>query len=415
MPPEIEEPPVVDVKKLGEQFFSGLKTDLNHGVAKPAPADDKEKEEANRIAEEEKQKQQQQKKPDDGLDFVAPPAKKQAQTREESIAALRKKADEEANKNKAFTEVFGEISPTAIKPVIDYVSTLIEGPITLEAVNEILTNHKGLKEENEKLLIQLQEKEKKVNELDIRYSDEFATDYQKPYEEALETLFLEFAQVGEDRNIVGPKSTTKLNEFIVSLNGKDIDAKIVKSALNVFAKEYKEETGEDAVIPSIAAMMTSIRTFDGKRNKLREAYENWSVKKKESEQQRLVESERSQSEREKALERERKSLASKAYNTFNFDEVPFLDPVEAQTFFREEYQFGEEIRQGKVPPYDDFIKRGVESRLWNKWKGKIAELIKLEEKLEESERSGLPGSDTIDNKNKGQKTDWLNDPIRSTV
>src|SRR5690348_8654057 len=109
MPPI--EPPVdgQSQEELAKTFFDGLKADLNKGkpvVAEPEKKDD----------EPEPPPKKEEDDPD-VLEFKKPvqqQAKKQAPTRDESIAVLRKKYDDEVARTKVFTEVLGEVQPQII-------------------------------------------------------------------------------------------------------------------------------------------------------------------------------------------------------------------------------------------------------------------------------------------------------------
>lgn len=341
----------------------------------------------------------------DDLDLVRPPSKRQVKaTPEESLAALRKQRDAADTSLKVFKETFGDNPPQLIKPLFDYVTEISNGPITESTVTDFLAEHKSLKEDNDRLVKRLQEKEKIVNEVDIRYSDEFKNDFDLPYKEAAQTLFLEFANL-DGETVLAPSATKKFNDFLLAK--PDSTALEVKSQLNTFVKEFREESGEDPIVPGVSALMESLRGFRDKAVKLNQAYTNWSETKKQRQTDKLTQSQAQKEEQDKTLSKQRKELAAKAYRDFDLDSIPFVDEKEVETFVREEYQLGEDIRDGKVPPYDEFVKRGIKTRLWDKYSKQLAELIDFKEKYDKSERSGLEGESRMDKTPIKDGESWL--------
>lgn len=343
--------------------------------------------------------------PLDELELTRPQAKKQAKaTPEESLSALRKQRDTLDTNLKVFKETFGDNPPQVIKPLFDYVSEIAEGPITENVVTEFINKFKSQEEEIKKLREDLGEKEKIVTEVDIRYSDEFRNDFDIPYKEAAQSLFLEFANVDGD-NVLAPIATKKLNDFL--LGKPDATAFEVKSQLNAFVKEYKEETGEEPIVPSVTSLMGSLRGFKDKAVKLKNAYDNWSETKKIKQTEKLTQSQAQKEQQDKALVKQRKDLAQKAYREFDLEGIPFVEEKDIEDLVREEYQFGEDIRGGKVPPYNEFIERGVKVRLWDKYASRLAELIEFEEKYNEGERNNLTGENRLSKAGVKDNADWL--------
>lgn len=341
-------------------------------------------------------------KPDE-LELFRPQAKKKA-TAEESIATLRKQRDTLDTNLKVFKETFGDNPPQVIKPLFDYVSEIAQGPVTETTINSFLEEHKSLKEENERLVKQLDEKEKIVTEVDIRYSDEFKNSFDLPYKEAAQSLFLEFANIDGD-TIIAPSATKKFNEFLLAK--PDATALEVKSQMNTFVKEYRAESGEEPVVPSVTSLMNSLRGFKDKAVKLQEAYGNWKETKKRTETERLTQSQAQKEAQDKTLSKQRKELAAKAYREFNLDSIPFVDEKDIETFVREEYNLGEDIKNGNVPTYDAFVQRGVKTRLWDKYSSLLAELIDFKEKYDKGERNDLPGDNRVVRQAPKGDENWL--------
>lgn len=340
-------------------------------------------------------------KPDDGPKFVREP-KKQV-TKEDNLAILRKERDEAREQSKKFTETFGDHSPEVIKPILDLLIERADGPITPDLVTDVLNEFKISGKKLSDLQLELQAKEKKVSELDIRHSDEFKKKFQVPYETAINDLVFEFANVTVDGDkIIAPAATDEFKEFLLS--NPELGGIKVKGALQQFAKRYKEESGEDAVLPTINSLMTSLRNFSTKRLAMKDAFDNWAVEKKKQQELSQAESEKTREHQEKALRRSRTELASKAFREFPLDDIPFLEEKEIEGMFQTEYAFGEDIRQGKnVPGYDLFLKKGVDAQLWNKYYPELVELRKFKEDVEKGDRSGLPGTNRVEKVKTGER------------
>ena len=402
MPPELEQ------EKDAKQFFELLDGDIDNNRSAPIVKQGEEKTQeeidAEAKAEADRIEAEKQKK-EDGPIFKRDEKKKP--TKEESIATLRKQRDDALEVGKVFTEVFGEHKPSAIKPLLDFVLEEADGPITEEYVIGKIQEFKELKTVSSKYIEQLEEKERKIAELDVRESKEFEENFKKPYKEAHDSLFLEFATIGPDKKVIAPEATKAFQKFLTEL--KDPSGIEVKSALMEFAKEFKKESGEDPTLPSVTHLMDSLRTFNKVRHDMHNAYVNWKTtkeeakKKKESETQILTEAQ------QRANKKKRVDLASKAFREFDLEDISFVTEKEAEELFKEEYQFSEKIYTGEdVPEYDSLLQRGVKSRLWDKYKDKLVSLLKLEEEIEEGERNGLPGSMEL-KKKKAPVKDWLED------
>jgi len=398
---EAEAPPAVEPSKESLDFFKGMK-----GHVEPPKEQNKEDpKEPAKVVEAEIVK------PDpDGLILERDKKEKPPKaTQEQSIATLRKQRDEFAEKNKGFTELFGESSPNIIKPVYDFLTEIAEGPITETAVQTFIEEHKQFKDRVAELEAKLEEKDKVITEVDIRYSDEFKRDFDEPYKAAAQELFLEFANV-QGQEVIAPIATKAFNDFL--LGKPDANGVEVKGEMAKFVAAYKRESGEDPVVPSITSIMNALRGFKDKATKLHDAYTNWSVKKKETVQKRMADQQIQTEATNKALAAKRKELAGKAFREFDLESTPFVEAKEIESFVREEYKLGEEIREGKVPEYDEFIKRGVEARLWQKYGKRITELMELEESVNKGERNDLPGSDRGTHKPTEGKVNWLTDNLK---
>lgn len=264
-------------------------------------------------------------KPDDTKPEEPPQFKREQKKpvpKEESIAALRKQRDEAIQASKLYTETFGEHKPEVIKPLLDLVIEEADGPITAEYVTNKISEFKTLKEKITELETELQDKEKKVTELDIRFSDEFNKGYKEPYEQAFNTLFLEFASVTEDKQIIAPKATQEFRDFLVA--NPDIDGIEVKVQMQKFAKAYKAESGEDATLPSVNSLMQSLRQFKTARERMQVAYTDWKKTKQQQQQQQIAEQQLQTEAQKRANKKARIELASKAFRNFDLDAIPFV-------------------------------------------------------------------------------------------
>lgn len=311
--------------------------------------------------------------------------KKKGATPEESIAVLRRQRDEEREKNKRLSSVFGESDPDSVRPIFDLMIERANGPITKEFIQSFLDEYKGSETKLSTLAQQLEEKEKQVSELDIRYSDDFKNNFEKPYGDAMESLYLEFANIEGDK-VLAPIATKEFNEFLTSK--PDLDGIAVKAAIVKFAKEFRAETGEEPILPSVTDLMKSLREFGSKRQNLQDAYLNWKEKKKELEENRLKESEETNTVKAKAMRRKRVELASKAFQGFEFPD--FIQEEDVSKLFNDEFTFTEGVIEGiDVPEYDKVLQRGVKARLWDMHQDELVELRQFKASHEKKDRNGF--------------------------
>jgi len=402
--PELEEQ-VAEPSAIALNFFKDMKGNA------PPPGSEIKKEETKEPAKEDEQddiekRAREDKQKEDGLILQREKREKPIKaTPDQSLATLRKQRDELAEKHKGFSELFGDNPPQVIKPIYDIVAEIANGPITETTVKEFVEEYKTYKDRVSELESKLAEKEKVITETDIRYSEEFNNNFDQPYKAAAQELFLEFANIQGDA-VIAPAATKTFNDFLIA--NPDSNGVTVKGELAKFVKAYKAESGEEPIVPSVTNIMNALRGFKDKAVKLKNAYENWAVTKKESAAKRMADDLVRKEQTDKALSAKRKELAGKAFREFDLDDTPFVTNEEVEAFVREEFQFGEDIRDGKVPEYDEFIKRGVEARLWKKYSKELNELREFKELHEKGERNDLTGQDRIDSiKSKDGKVDWL--------
>lgn len=391
-------------------FMGDLDKEINLIAADPEGTKQiKDDEKKNNIIEEENKEPSSALPSSDKEEELEEPSFKKQQTKktkEESISELRKQRDEARISAKIFTETFGETPPVVIKPLVELATELIDGPITENAVNVVITELKTLKEENESLKAKIEEKENKISEIDVRYSSQFKEKYETPLKEASDSLFLEFAKISPDNTIIGHKSTSAFHKFLVESN--DIDGVKVKSALTKFAEDFKQETGEDISLPSVTSIMSSLRVFKKAQKDMHEAFANWKTKKEEDEKISQTKAIEQEELRKKNAKRERISMASKAYQSFNHDDIDFIEDKEVELLFKEEFQFGEKIIQGEdIPSWDTVIQRGVKARLFDKILPKIKELIAFKKAVDEGDRNGIKGQFRPEHSKGKKEEDWL--------
>lgn len=330
--------------------------------------------------------------PDDKNLF--PQKKKAKASTDESIQALRKQRDELRDSLEKHKAIFGDYDLEALSPIVNFVKESTNGVVTKESISEYLERIKKSNEELEQLNGKLKEKDNIISDLDIRSSQTFKEQYQKPYDDAAKSIQVEIANFDPEKKILGPKATQKFFSFLTGTEG--VDAVDLKIKINEFTADYKKETGEDyPTTLSVTNIMSSVREFNHSRNKMGEAYQNWQTLKKEAEDRKLVELSQTQEVKLKENARLRKNLASKAYQDFDIDEYSFLTSEEAQDFFHEEFKMGEGLHKGEVtiPPYNELITRGVKARMFDKFYPRFKELLELEKNLDKNERSGIRGSD----------------------
>jgi hypothetical protein len=250
----------------------------------------------------------------------------------------------------------------------------------------------------------LAENEKKVIDLDIRHSEDFKLNYIKPYNDTAQEMFLDFAQVGSDQKVIAPKATKEFNDFLLGLT--EIDGLKVKAKLNEFAKAFRDESGEEAVLPAVSTLMASIRNYHAARTSMHEAYNDWGNKKKENVQKLTAKQQEEFEKSQKTGRRIRVEESSKAFQEFDLDKFDFIKESELEEIFKEEFELGEKLSRGEdMPPYRELLTRGAKARLFDKYAPMLKDLISFKEKFDKGERNHVKGSDDIFNQFNKNKTD----------
>jgi hypothetical protein len=369
---------------IEEEKSAVLTDEQKKKVEEDAAAEEQKKKD-----EEQKKKDEEQKKKDDDeevkleLERATSKKKEEKPTKDDSIATLRKQRDELASKVKQYEE--SGIDPQVIKPILDLITDSSDGVLDQSTVEAIVTEIKSKDKEINDLKEALQSKDQRIAEIDIRFSDEFKTKYEEPYKQSAQSLLLEFASITDDKKIIAPVATKKLHDALVEKSG-ELTAIDVKAMLGSFAKEFEEESGEQASIPTINSLMSAIRAFDKSRKDMQGAYQNWSTKRKEEEDKLHAEEEQNRDLLSKKEKRERIKFVNKAFKEFDFDSHDFLEEDKIKESFNEEYEFIEGIYNNpeKAPTHDVLISRGVKSRLWDSHLENYKRLIELEKEITKS-------------------------------
>lgn len=331
---------------------------------------------------------------------------KAPKTKEDNIAALRKGRDEAVSNLKSFKDLFGEAGPELIKPVFEMIMETVGGPLTNDSVAEIITQFKESKKKIEDLELALAENDKMVTDIDVRYSSEFKEKFEKPYNEAINGLFADFANTSNG-NVLAPSATKSFHEFLTS--DPNLNHLQVKEALQVFIKSYKAEIGEDPLVPSMTSLMTSLRTFNTNRIKMKDAYDNWKEVKQKTLQESTLQQQELAESHKKSSKKTRVQFATKAWNSFNVSELEGVSTEqEIQDLFKDEFNTNEDLFEGKnVPTWDDHLKKGVSARLWEKHKAEFIELKQWKSEQEDQERNSLSGSSSVSKKAAESGKHWL--------
>lgn len=377
--------------------------DENEDPFSPTPKSEKNQEEVEKEVKPDP-------KPEEEDELELPARPKQKNTKEESNAILKKQNNDLKTENESFRKSLGDIQPGALSPIIEYIKENIEGVVDATSIASVIEELKSNRETIQSLETKLQEKDKFLEEVDIKYSPDFQENYQRPYKEAGDAVYLEFATVANGK-IIGEKSAKSFANFIFE-NADKMDGIALKSEMKKYAEEYEKETGEKAELPSVSNMMGAIRTFSQARKEYSEAVANWTTKKKESkdryEQEQLQQS-KEQGKQKKQL---RKSLATKAFTDFPIEtDYTFLDDKEVKDLFTEEYKAGEKLfdGEGEIPSYDIMMSRGVKARLFDKIAPLYKKLLEEQEHQDAGNRH-RPSHKGVANPSKSaskEEKDWL--------
>lgn len=332
---------------------------------------------------------------DDNRPKFTPPEKKTKDkpTKEDSIQALRSQRDELQKKLKEYEENLG-ISPTILKPIVDYIKENASGPLTDETVQSIITEFRDTKGRYQDLQRIIEEKEQKIRDLDIQHSDEFQEKYRKPYEDAAIALRYEFAQINPaDGSEIAPKSTQDLFNYLTSKEADSLTQPQIAQALARFKAAYKQESGEEPSPISTANVLNAYRQFIKKRTEIANAYQNWSKEKQEAQMRMQAEQEKQHQLLQAKAKRERVQLVTKAYHELDRDEIDFVSEEELSNLFNEEFDYTENAIAGGVnaPTHDVLYQRGVKARLFDKILPEYKELLQLKEKLKKGKNNEIKG------------------------
>lgn len=349
-----------------------------------APEDEEEKKRKEKEKEELEKKNKQVSDPnkpnfkrEPSIEKKEEPAKKP--DKNESVEILRTERDKAREDLATRTKIEEELKTklgiqdlVVLAPLTAYLSEHLEGVVTEEKVTDLLNGIKGSQTKLTEYETKLKETTGKLREVNIEFDPEFQRDYIAPWQEAQNTLFIDFATVvpdGEGKTkVIGMESAKKLYDSLTKAPEK-MDAGQVKALLLEYVNDYKKETNEDPVgLPTPTQLMGSLRNFTEKRNKMVNAHQTWEQEKETSKKRTALQEQESTKALTEKQQRERGRLAQTAFNNFPFKDFEgIIEEKDIESYFDEEYALGENIFNPKkkedVPSWDALLTRGVNARL----------------------------------------------------
>lgn len=377
-------------------FFKNLDSALDLGEP-PTPGDNKDDNPNPPPAPKPQEKKDDPKPNEDRPSFTkdsnTPPAKGQKPNKDDSIEILRTQRDEYKTKLEEITTKVGD--PTLVTSLVDYVATIVDGPITKDKIETVIGQLKAKDDAIKALTEERDNHASKLRDINIRFSKEFQDQYEKPILDAQQDMLWSFATAdsGKQGESLAPVATRKLFDKFFK-EAHQLTPAQVQLALREYSAEFKKETGgEDYIMPPINSVMASIRGLTKLRTEAKVAYDTWESKKQEA----ARELQSKQAIQDEALSRqtrkERINLASKAYREFDHDSVAFMEEAEVEKLFNEEFDFGENLfkKEGKIPPYNELIQRGVKARLWDLHAAEFKEFLEAKQSKTSIVRGGDGG------------------------
>lgn len=284
-----------------------------------------------------------------------------------------------------------------LDPIADYIKKK-EGKLDPDAVNNYISKNKKRKEDLSKLpdLEQkLEEKDKKIKEFSIESSDEWVKNYQRPIEEAGQSLFATVINLDKDDK---PKHEGLVKGFLSSIlklddKGNPPNALQIRSALSRFSKHYEDQTGEEYEAPRLNDLVDGVNSYVSRIKKAGDAKQNWEKEVESNRKNR----EFSEIEKQQALQKRelgaREILFKKFVDSDEFKEVRELVGDEAETIAQEEHVNLQKVYKGEPPDkkrqYHEYIKFITQGLLFEKLVTKLKDVQAKLEKAEKDRDAGL--------------------------
>lgn len=324
---------------------------------------------------------------------------KKKKEKEEQVAELRRakdKAEKEAEDLKKKLQEIEGLAP--LKKVADHIKSRFKTEkVDDEIVDKFIEHHRERKKsltEKEKLLAQ---KEETIKLLDMEKSDEWINGYVKPVRESADSLLATIANIDEEGKIKNQEIMGSLMKELTILDkdGNPLNPIQVKQRLELFAKRYNKETGEDWDIPPLTMVVSAVKDYSAKIKKAAIAKQNWSKALEDAQKERLYFEAQSQQE---AIAREitnRNFVTDKVIRGFDYDSLGgIVEEDEFRDLIRENNDYFIRLLKNddkvQKKQYPDLLIEMAKAQKFDYILARYKELSEEVEKLREIAKGGLP-------------------------
>lgn len=326
-----------------------------------------------------------------------------------SLSNLRKQRDEAITRLQSFEEAAGDLDPDLIKSVREFIDENKDDDDlpTPDTIKSILQEAKESKDTIKELQEKLEEKDKRVQDLDIRSSEAFQNEYLRPLQEASSDLQVEIANVDPKGEVIAPEATKNFHASL--MKEKDMDSMKMQKHLAKFASDFEKESGQKYEKPSTSAAMSAFRSFQKANKSANEAYSSWNEKKKESQTKLEQERAKQQEFQIKQDKQKRRAAAISGLRNFDLDLVDgVFDKNRLEKTFQAAFKRQEKMFEDpeQVPSYEDLMKSQVKADLFDDAMKELQELRKFKEEHEDEELDKAKDRGSSKKTNK-KESDWL--------
>ena len=320
--------------------------------------------------------------------------KKEEPIKDEPVKVLRADRDrlkkELEEKEKRLKEL-SELDP--VKPIAEHIKKK-KGKLDPDAVNEWIEGQRNRKiqlTEKEKLV---KEKDERLKDIEITFSDEWKTEYEEPLKKSRDYLTATIVKTTESGEPVEPEMHVKLLQSIISLkeNGEKKTPLEIKSILKKFSEDFEKKTGMEWDVPRLEDVVNGIESFHNKITSAERAKKNWQEEKEKKLKERTFEEAKKTEAFVKKEIQNRNYAFEKIVEEIDFDFVEDKDELIEE--IRKEHQSMNDLLQkkegAKPKDYKSYIESIAKAKAFDVASKKLKELEAENKKLKEAVNSSLP-------------------------
>ena len=284
-----------------------------------------------------------------------------------------------------------ELDP--VKPIAEHIKKK-KGKLDPDAVNEWIEGQRNRKiqlTEKEKLV---KEKDERLKDIEITFSDEWKTEYEEPLKKSRDYLTATIVKTTESGEPVEPEMHVKLLQSIISLkeNGEKKTPLEIKSILKKFSEDFEKKTGMEWDVPRLEDVVNGIESFHNKITSAERAKKNWQEEKEKKLKERTFEEAKKTEAFVKKEIQNRNYAFEKIVEEIDFDFVEDKDELIEE--IRKEHQSMNDLLQkkegAKPKDYKSYIESIAKAKAFDVASKKLKELEAENKKLKEAVNSSLP-------------------------